>query len=281
MNTAKWWHDTELHNPSFCVEDHYLAPVILFDDATQCDALGRLKAHPILMSFGNINGMKWHSHSAWFMLGIIPPYPKTSQEWQADSQNVDSKGDYLKYYHKCLKSILQDFTSVSMNPDGIKMYVYGKGEVTLHFELAFVIGDTEGQDRMCCHYGGYSSDSWCCMMHDCNVPTSKGDDPSYKCSFTTVNEIIPTICQSMSIVQPNNRVYGEVTAARTAAANLSQHLVESVYFSISFGKDPHGIFGSTPVELLHFFYKGIMSLMLKCLYNYAPVPPTLKRWYTS
>ena len=281
MNTAKWWHDTELNNPSFCEENHYLAPVILFDDATQCDALGWLKAHPILMSFGNINGMKCHSSSAWFLLGIVPPYPKTAQEWKADSQNINLKEDYLKYYHHCLKCILHNFISVSKNSNGVRMYVYGKGEITLHFELAFVIGDTEGQDRMCSHYGGYSSDLCHCMMHDCNIPASQGDDLSFECSFTRVDEIVPIVCHSMTVIQPDNRVYGGVTAARTAAANLSQHLVESVYFGVSFGGDPHGIFGSTPVEILHFFYKGIMQLMLKCLYNYTPVPPTLKSWYTS
>jgi len=67
-------------------DDHYIAPVILFDDSTLLDTLGRLTAHPILVSLGNICGRKRHSHTAWFLLGLIPPYPKTSEEREREIQ---------------------------------------------------------------------------------------------------------------------------------------------------------------------------------------------------
>ena len=68
---------------------HVFCPVNLFIDATLADRIGRLKVEPVLCSFGNICGKKRQNASAWFILGFIPPYPKSSIESQADRRSED------------------------------------------------------------------------------------------------------------------------------------------------------------------------------------------------
>jgi hypothetical protein len=152
--------------------DHVFCPVILFVDATLADRIGRLKVEPVLCSFGNICGEKRRLASSWFILGFIPPYPKSSIEAAADSNKVDSKHDQIAYYHECLKSILQDLLSVDKNEHGHEMFVASKGLIRAHFKLSLVIGDTEGHDKICTHYLSYSSNIRR-VSRDCNLAQAK------------------------------------------------------------------------------------------------------------
>ena len=156
LNTARWWKNCEM----FVAErmepgckslppNHYIAPVILFDDSTLLDNIGRLTAHPVLCSFGNICGKKRRSHTAWFLLGFIPPYPKTAEEKCKDTNKMASKQNHNIYYHRCLEHLLSDFKKITDNVNGEAMYVHGYGNVFIHFELSYIIGDTMGQDPMC------------------------------------------------------------------------------------------------------------------------------------
>jgi hypothetical protein len=81
--------------PIFC-------PVHLFIDATLADRIGCLKVEPVLCLFGNICGKKRQNASAWFILGFIPPYPKSSIESQADHRREETKHLHMEYYHACM-----------------------------------------------------------------------------------------------------------------------------------------------------------------------------------
>jgi hypothetical protein len=123
---------------------HHFCPVILFIDSTLADQIGRLKVEPVLCSFGNICGDKRCLATSWFILGFIPPYPKSSIKVATDRSKVDSKHDQIEYYHQCLRSILQDLLRVDKNEHGHELYVSGYGMIRAHFKLSLV-GDTEGQ----------------------------------------------------------------------------------------------------------------------------------------
>ena len=164
MNTGDFWKvgadyvsERVLQSNADITVRHQLCPVILFVDATLADRIGRLKVEPVLCSFGNICGEKRRLISSWFVLGFIPPYPKSSIKVAADRAKVESKHDQIAYYHRCLKSILQDLLAVDNNPCGHEIVVAGKGRIRAHFKLSLVIGDTEGHDKICTHYCSYSS----------------------------------------------------------------------------------------------------------------------------
>jgi hypothetical protein len=98
MNTGDFWKlGVKYVSKWACVPtadqslSHHFCPVILFIDSTLADRIGRLKVEPVFCSFGNICGDKRHLTTSWFILGFIPPYPKSSIEVAADHSKVDSK----------------------------------------------------------------------------------------------------------------------------------------------------------------------------------------------
>lgn len=243
--------------------NHILCPVILFDDSTQCDNIGRLKAQPVLCSIGNICGKIRRSADAWFLLGMIPPYPKTSDEKSKEPHTV-----HLKYYHECLSQILSEFKELHDREEGVEMNVHKLGNVTVHFELSFIIGDTKGHEDMCCHYNAQSSDLPR-MLRDCDVPTSRGDDPDYDCQFNLKSDIEEIVMEGIR--------QGDADTSNS----ISQHLARPIYWDFRFGNDPHGIHGSLPYEILHLFYLGLLKYLLTSLFNFVHVPSRVKRWYTE
>ena len=118
---------------------HYLCPVLLFADGTICDRLGRVPAHPILVSLGMICGLISRSPRAWFLQGLVPTYPKSPKEADEDKQCVGTKHLHAPFYQDCLKSILQELKELDQKQDDIKMFIHGKGYVYIHFKLADVV----------------------------------------------------------------------------------------------------------------------------------------------
>ena len=284
LNTGNWWKNAEINiaermgiKSGILPKNHYIAPVILFDDSTLLDNLGRLTAHPILVSFGNICGVKRRSHTAWFLLGLIPPYPKTSEERERDSNKKATRHNYNLYYHNCLRVLLQDFALEAEKIDGTNVHVCGMGEVFLHFELCFIIGDTVGQDPMCGKLGGYSVDTPR-LVRDCNVSTEKGDVPSYKCKFNDVAEIRDFV--RMAISDRDNNLISS-TAANDRVKEISQLLFESVYWNFSFGGNVHGVHGSLPIEILHAFLLGPMKILLESIFEHTEVPEDMREWFVK
>ena len=97
----------------------------------------------------------------------------------------------LELYHESLHVMLNELKELQLDDhsmDGHRIYVHGKGFVQVHFEIAFVIGDTDGHDAMCCHYTGHSAniERHC---RDCDVSTEDCDDPDYQCTFNKQTDI--------------------------------------------------------------------------------------------
>ena len=282
LNTATWWKNCEI----FIAErmepgckslppNHYIAPVILFDDSTLLDNIGRLTAHPVLCSFGNICGKKRRSHTAWFLLGFIPPYPKTAEEKCKDTNKMASKQDHNIYYHRCLEHLFTDFKKITDNVNGEAMYVHGYGNVFIHFELSYIIGDTMGQDPMCGKNAGYGTNT-ARLVRDCNISTEQGDDPNLRCTFNKVRTI-------KNIVKRTMRLWNEKklndTDASTRVREISQLLFSPVYWDYPFGGDESGVHGCLPIEILHVFLLGPMKDLLQTLFSHTEVPFAFQDWY--
>ena len=280
LNTGLRWKEAEQFVASRMGEQrlprgHYLAPVLLFDDETMTDGVGRLKARPLACSFGNINFSRRRNESAWFLLSVIPPFPKTSVE-KASDRKKDTKKElqYLTHYHKCLEIVTAELHEVCSRINGTEFYVHGKGAVFLHFELFMIIGDTDGHDAMCCHYGGYSSNLQR-MCRDCDVSYEDCDHPSYGCKVTKKSYVKTTIDRCLRDLQEGSRY----SAAKKRSQQISQHMMHSTYYRFAFGGNDEGIHGALPFEILHVYYLGVMKYLLEFIYRYSEVPLELKKWY--
>jgi hypothetical protein len=88
LNSGHWWEfaEREMHHDLDLLDElkptglHVILPIILFDDSTLCDNIGRLLAQPILCTIGNIRDDLRRHVKSWFILGMVPPYPKSSKE---------------------------------------------------------------------------------------------------------------------------------------------------------------------------------------------------------
>jgi len=88
LNTGDWWQVTEenlereLNKLGSRAPKtlHSILPTILFNDSTLCDNIGRLMAQPKLCTIGNITDRLCCLVKSWFVLGMVPPYPKSSKE---------------------------------------------------------------------------------------------------------------------------------------------------------------------------------------------------------
>ena len=251
-----------------------LVPVILFDDSTLCDNIGRLVSQPVLFTLGNLSDKTRRSPKSYSILGMIPSYPKSSKERESDRNSVTTKLEYLKFYHECLDYILEEVHQLENLPGGTPACLPMLGKVHLHFRLAFIIGDTKGHNDMCCHYNAMST-SLHRMSRDCNIPQCFADQPSYPCQPVHAREIYKTIKGSIDDITARNHVQD----ARARCRTISQHLMLPTYHKFSFGGMKSGVFGGTPYELLHLYYSGIMKYELSALYNTVDIPKNLLAWF--
>lgn len=227
MNTGDFWKlgeeyvETRRKNLDPSLQDglpHRFCPINIFIDSTLVDRIGRLKVEPVLCSIGNICGAKRSAASSWFILGLIPPSPKSSKEVEADRKNVRTQHLQARYYHSCIKSILQDLLILDQNELGHKMWIPSQGYMWVHFKLSLVIGDTEGHDKICCHYCSYSSNIQR-MSRDCDIPQSLGDDPYFDCHFVDCEFIKREVKECAPILEARNR--GTVREAEDRLSSIS------------------------------------------------------------
>ena len=136
---------------------------------------------------------------SWFILGMVPPYPKSSKERESDRSKKLWQDSYIKFYHNCLHEILTELKELSSRKAGIPIDIPGLGLVNCHFRLCLIIGDTKGHDDMCGHYNSHSSNI-CCMVHDCDIPQSQGDNPFFQCQFVQQSVIEEIVTASVGVV---------------------------------------------------------------------------------
>ena len=280
LNSGSWWKNAEknlckrLGIKSLEESNHVLVPVLIFDDETHCDEKGHIKMQPVLCSLGNITMTKRISSDSWFLLGLIPPNPKTDKELEQEKSSVFSKENELKLYHHALSVLLSEIR-YSQRSGGTRMHVHGKGIVTVHFEICCIIGDTKGHSEMCCHFSSFS-----CqlnrMTRDCQVPTIYGDYPDFECVFTKQSDIDGVVREACANI--NNRI--RMKESRQKLKEISQHGVIPIYNLLGCGGDLGGIYTLCPYEVLHLLYLGLFKYALHSCFNYREPPSNLKSWYT-
>jgi hypothetical protein len=116
LHTSNWWKNADQSLARDLAELqasdskppglHFVCPLILFDDSTLCDNIGRLMAQPVLLTIGNISDALHRQVDAWFILGMVPPYPKSSKERESDHKAKLTTKRYMEFYHSCLGAIL-------------------------------------------------------------------------------------------------------------------------------------------------------------------------------
>ena len=273
LNSSDWWKNAD----AALTEDlnklgnnkpkgfHYVCPIIGFDDSTLCYNIGRLMAQPFLATVGNLSDESHCLVDSWFILGMVPPYPKSSKEREKDCNSKLQQESYIQFYHDCLDLILTELKQLSSCKEGVPVEIPGEGIANLHFRLCMIFGDTKGHDNMCCQYNNHSRNI-CQMVRDCDIHQADGDDPDYPCMMVEQQPIDEIVTAAMLVVK--SRDIGAIGPARHSCREILQHLVHPVFFDTTTDGSKYGIFGCLPWELLHLYSLGILKYLLHAVYNY-------------
>jgi hypothetical protein len=153
--------------------DDVLCPIIYFIDKTFTDTNGRLCLEPVRFTLGIFNRETRNNPLAWRTLGYI-----------SDQQHMKKTTPSQKAidYHHMIEFILDDFKQWQQSklPYTFK-YDDNIYEVNLKIPVLYIIGDTEGLDKICGRYTSRNNIQRSCRCCDC--PFDETDNPKYKYKY--------------------------------------------------------------------------------------------------
>jgi Plavaka transposase len=245
-----------------------LLPCIFALDKTQCDTYGRLAMEPLTMSYGLMKHKIRSSPSAMRILGYINHDAIHDHDTNLDNDldnndnndlaNVVLAEDGLTMdqsskaassrrlndYHAQIQFILKESGFLSLQEKGFKWKLHFKGNVypvTFRTYIPFIVGDTEGHDRLCGHYTA-RFDKVKQLCRSCICPTSK-------MGHSKADYMLRTPAQVKRDMSHPNRV--------AVMQSQSQHILKSAFDNVRFGShNRRGIFGACPGEILHLVLIG-------------------------
>ena len=156
----------------------------------------------------------------------------------------------MQNYHRMMNVILDDLVKCQ-NTDGIVTSIIVDNTpcgVTLKVPVAFVVGDCEGNDKLCGRFGTHSLGN-ILVCRDCDCPTMQADNPGVVCSPITIQTIFSA--------------RDDLVALKL----LSHHNIDNAFHKLSFGGDPEGIHGCSPPEMLHLYQQGFYKYALESFVN--------------
>ena len=155
-------------------------------------------------------------------------------------------------YHFMLGLIFASVVEVQQGP-GVAWNLSYEGavyEVVFKFPVLFIVGDTEGHDKLC---GKFLSrtERMARLCRYCDCPTAHTNDPSCTWDFT----LAPSIT---SLVRD-----GEIEQLRS----MSYHCIKNGFDDVVFCDPERGINGATPAEILHVWQHGLFPRALAALFG--------------
>ena len=154
-------------------------------------------------------------------------------------------------YHKILDTIFSDLRACQgvEGEGGILANMFYKGAthyVYFKIPVAFVIGDCEGNDRLCGRFKSHNSRYLC---RDCDCLQEDGDN-------TEGLSCIPTDESKMMALSKNNQL-----------KSFSHYDIDNAFHKLWFGGDVQGIHGCTPPESLHVLQQGLHKYALSSFFE--------------
>jgi len=271
-------------------EDFLMLGVIMYCDKTGTDVYQRSGLEPLSFTFTIFNRECRYQSKAWRVLGYIPDLEMKSSAYKSKQRGGGEfgKGRPCRNHHTCLGKILESFKKNQGLFEPIREWVrigdYVK-KVRLFFPLAFIIGDSQSQDKMCGHYLAYGNVSRVCRA--CNVSPEQLDDPEHECTFLDMAEINAKCVLALGLYKPDEYGIGEDLEGKTeedikelrAIAHknlieLSQHMHINAFHDVWLGSTSCGLLECLPHDMMHAFLHGVLMYVIEVIIS--PLNPTEK-----
>ena len=154
-----------------------LCPIIFFIDKTHTDTNGRWCLEQIRFTLGIFNRQTRNQPRAWRTLGYI-----------ADQQQIIAENPLQKGidYHHMIEIILSDFKQCQQHKFKWELANNNNNQTkTVYFVIPvmFIVGDTDGHDKLAGRYTSRTKVARLCRYCDC--PFDATDNPDFKFQYTT------------------------------------------------------------------------------------------------
>ena len=220
-----------------------LCPIIFFIDKTHTDVQGRLCLEQIRFTLGIFNRETRSNPNAWRTLGYI-----TDQSYIKTKNSFEKNQDY----HHMISVILQDFKLAQskliewdlMEPNELKW-------ITVFFRLLvlFIIGDTDGQDKLAGRYTSRNGIQKPCRY--CDTSFDDTDDPETVYNYNKHSLVCKTI---------DSATFEELQS-------LSVHGIDNAWKDVLFCDSDRGLYGAICADILHCLHHGLFNYALQALFD--------------
>ena len=218
-----------------------LCPIIFFIDKTHTDVNGRLCLEPIRFTLGIFNRETRNNPTAWRTIGYI-----------YDQAHIYTKDKKMKVvdYHFMMEKILEEFKEFQKTSIQWTLKLDEKEyNVFLKIPVMFIIGDTDGHDKICGRYTSRSNIQTLCRY--CSIPFDSTDDPEYKIVYNKHTTM-------MKMVAKGNP---------SKLKKHSMHPIENAWRNVQFCDSERGLFGALCGDLMHCLQHGLFMYLVTMLFD--------------
>jgi hypothetical protein len=224
-----------------------LCPLIMYLDRICIDQHSRCSLEPGYATVGIWNVATRNKAEAWRPLGYIPNLYLLSKNENKFRMNSLKK---LRMYHEILDAMLASVVKLQRKGGVPFSFTYlGKQyDANLKVFLMFIIGDTEGHDKLCGRYNSRALQVKRVCCH-CDIPTMDCDN-----AFYPRRHVKPDVVHSLVV---SNDLEG--------LKAMSQHPLKNAFYNpkLDIGQKPRGIHGMTPGKPLHVLDLGLFKYGLE------------------
>lgn len=233
----------------FCTgPNDLLSELFLFVDKSFVDLKGKCTLEPVMYTTGLYNREFRNQPEAWRPMGYLPNLDHLAP--RADAKKK------LNDYHFCLKIILSEMIEYQ-KLGGIEWTMMLDGrmqEVRLQIPLSFIIGDTEGHDKL----AGRKIDRVTMSNKQCRYC----DVDHHDCS----NPFVKTKLTMRADIR-RLRLENTPQSLKTLEQELSYRQIDDAFDEVVFSDQARGIHGAEPAEVLHAVSLGIEERMIGSLFS--------------
>jgi hypothetical protein len=218
-----------------------LCPIIFFIDKTHTDVNGRLCLEPIRFTIGIFNRETRNNPRAWRSLGYIHD--------QAQMKKVTPLQKAIDYHHM-MEVILEEFKQCQSEGMNWQLKLSNETfDVNFKIPVLFIIGDTEGQDKICGRFTSRSNVSHLCRCCDC--PFEETDNPEFKYKLNNHQKIMKKIRKS----------------SKQELRSIAMHKLTNAWADVKFCDSERGLFGAVCGDLMHCLQHGLFTYLVTLLFD--------------
>ena len=216
-------------------------PIIQWIDRTSVSGNERFSLKPYMFTPAIYKCAFRNTIQAWGYHGYLPK-PKVSSAQNA----VQKQGDNIRNYHAQLQTVLETFRSSNSRLTNVCLPLGPNGTIVVDVVtcILFVIQDMQEGDQLCGRYGPHAPRIQR-QCRACDISYEDLDNPQIRCNslYALPMHIIAT------------------ETSDEHRTRWSQHRLDNVFNHVLLADPLRGILGSTPVETMHAFRKGVIEMV--------------------